>query len=88
MPYINQERRAQLPPEGIGSPTTPGELNYLLTQVVINYLGQDLCYERINDVIGALEACKLEFYRRIATPYESQKIFHNGDVGYERWYIE
>jgi len=31
-------------------------------------------------VIGALEACKLEFYRRAVVPYEDKKIKENGDV--------
>jgi hypothetical protein len=31
-------------------------------------------------VVGALEACKLEFYRRVVTPYEENKMKENGDV--------
>lgn len=31
------------------------------------------------DVLGALECCKLEFYRRVAVPYEDRKITLNGD---------
>jgi hypothetical protein len=37
-------------------------------------------YQSINDVLGALEGAKLEFYRRIAAPYEDTKIQENGDV--------
>jgi hypothetical protein len=33
-----------------------------------------------NDVIGALECCKLELYRRMVAPYENTKIKENGDV--------
>jgi hypothetical protein len=40
----------------------------------------DLSYRTINDVLGALEGAKLEFYRRVAAPYEDQKIQENGDV--------
>lgn len=32
------------------------------------------------DALGALECCKLEFYRRVAVPYEDGKIKTNGDV--------
>lgn len=35
---------------------------------------------RVNSGIGALEAAKLEFYRRVVAPYEDKKIFDNGDV--------
>lgn len=63
----------------------PGELNFLLTRVCQHYLkswaqdGQPT-YREYNDVIGALEACKLELYRRMVTPYEDKKIEENGDV--------
>jgi hypothetical protein len=32
------------------------------------------------DVVGALECAKLELYRRLAAPYEDQKIKLNGDA--------
>jgi hypothetical protein len=32
------------------------------------------------DAVGAIECCKLEFYRRVAVPYEERKIKTNGDV--------
>jgi hypothetical protein len=31
-------------------------------------------------VLGAMEAAKLEFYRRIVSPYEDEKIALHGDV--------
>jgi len=34
----------------------------------------------INAIIGALECAKLELYRRVAAPYEDDKIAENGDV--------
>lgn len=37
-------------------------------------------YQDINDIMGAIEGAKLEFYRRIAAPYENEKITENGDV--------
>ena len=37
-------------------------------------------YTNINEVIGVLECAKLELYRRVAAPYEDEKIEQNGDV--------
>jgi len=60
---------------------TPGELNYLVSQLCRNYIDtKTLSYQTINDIVGALEGAKMEFYRRVATPYEQQKCFDNGDV--------
>lgn len=39
-------------------------------------------YKIINEIIGVLECVKLEFYRRIAAPYENDKQQANGDVYY------
>lgn len=83
MPYIKQTERVNvLPddPEGILT-NTPGHLNYVFTEIIKDYVdSNDLSYRIINDVLGALEGAKLEFYRRVAVPYENQKIRENGDV--------
>lgn len=80
MPYIDQETRQALA-SGRETPCGPGELNYALTQVIVQYMEDNgLAYSTINDVVGALEGAKLEFYRRIAVPYEDKKIEQNGDV--------
>jgi hypothetical protein len=39
-----------------------------------------LRYYHINKAIGVLECIKLEFYRRVAAPYEDVKIKESGDV--------
>ncbi len=39
-----------------------------------------LRYSKINSLIGVLECAKLELYRRVAAPYENDKIDENGDV--------
>lgn len=79
MPYIKQEKRDRV--WGDVSSSDPGELNYLLTKVIHGYIyDHGLNYDAINDVVGALEGCKLEFYRRIVAPYEDRKIEENGDV--------
>ena len=84
MPYIKQERRARLGTameySAIDTIDTAGELNYLITIFVKDYLGDNPNYERFNSVIGALEAAKLELYRRMVAPYEDKKIAENGDV--------
>lgn len=77
MPYLSYERRA----EAFVNPKTPGDLNYALTQVCIDFLEET--QERYADyatVVGALECAKLEFYRRAVAVYEDECILRNGDV--------
>jgi hypothetical protein len=77
MPYIKKDDRvlARL------SPRTAGELNYVFTTIALQYLSDHgKNYQNINDIIGALEGCKLEFYRRLVASYEDIKIKDNGDV--------
>jgi len=83
MPYITQERREALfvGPEPDAEALNGGELNYMLTLVCLDYwkrMGQR--YAQINDILGALEGAKLEFYRRVAVPFEERKREANGDV--------
>jgi hypothetical protein len=60
---------------------TAGELNYALTMICREYIEDNgVSYQAYNDIIGALEGCKLEFYRRSVAPYEDIKISENGDV--------
>ena len=74
------KRRAALV-NGNLSPINAGELNYLITTTVHQYLlASGLNYANINLVIGVLECAKLELYRMIAAPYESKKRFTNGPV--------
>jgi hypothetical protein len=78
MPYINQSDREEISKGR--QPTTSGELNYLITTIIFDYYNRYPCYSLINDVVGALEGAKLEFYRRVAAPYEDKKVKENGDV--------
>ena len=86
MPYIKEVNKTMLrsATESITNnpPTTAGELNYVLTRVCLEYLNKQLQknYQAYNDVVGALEGCKLEMYRRAVAPYEDSKISENGDV--------
>ena len=88
MPYIKTEDRLPFCPaidllqkiiEARG--LSNGELNYLITQLGMLYLGaHGTTYNTISDVIKAVECAKLEFYRRVAAPYEDGKAQNNGDV--------
>ncbi len=56
-------------------------LNNIITKTCIAYLEKsEGKYKDYNEIIGALECAKLEFYRRAVVPYEEQKIKENGDV--------
>lgn len=80
MPYITPSDRIDLVMLE-RSPEIPGELNFLITHSIVNYIEENgLSYQTINDVVGALEGAKMEFYRRVAVPYEDKKIEENGDV--------
>lgn len=80
MPYIKEERRASLD-HGLLEPEVPGELNYKISVLIRDYVNiKGLNYQTINDVMGALTSAQLEFYRRVAAPYEDKKIQENGDV--------
>ncbi len=80
MPYVDKEARVRL--DGGAAPQNAGELNYVITRCVDEYLIQkgNLRYANINEVIGVLECAKLELYRRIAVPYEDGKKEASGDV--------
>ncbi len=85
MPYIRQTKRDEfwsIRDKGHNPPTTNGgELNYELTLKCIKHLKVNgLSYETINQIVGALENVKAEFYRRVAVPYENTKIIENDDV--------
>lgn len=83
MPYIKNAEKVKfekglkdLPPA-----SSAGELNYLFTKIAHKYLKHHgLKYQYLNDVSGALTNANLELYRRMAAPYEDQKIKENGDV--------
>lgn len=80
MPYIDAKARERL--DKGGNPETPGELNYAITKLVDEYLIQKggIRYAHLNEVVGAMECAKLELYRRVAAPYEDEKIRDAGDV--------
>ncbi|SUZ60717.1 uncharacterized protein METZ01_LOCUS13571, partial [marine metagenome] len=79
VPYIVENAREQLDDGGL--PNSAGELNYVISSIIDEYLSEyGKNYTNINEVIGVLECAKLELYRRVAAPYEDEKIDQNGDV--------
>ena len=80
MPYIKPERRDALLKNGHDMQGA-GELNYILTRILNRYIEhRGMSYQTLNDIIGALEGAKLEFYSRVVRHYEDKKISENGDV--------
>ena len=84
MPYIHQSER-KLFEAGIDALpriASPGQLNFILCEILTKYIEDrgGLNYQHINDIVGVLEAAKLEFYRRVAVPYEDKKMSENGDI--------
>jgi len=86
MPYIKPESKgkfkAVLFPFKVSADLnrlSAGDLNYLLTAIIDRQL-DNANYARYNEIMGALECCKLELYRRMIAPYEDKKKKENGDV--------
>lgn len=88
MPYIPSEDRLKLDEVMLSLEMTiaqngisNGEYNYIISSLSQMYLDRHgTSYNTVKDVVGGLECAKLEFYRRIAAPYEDTKIAQNGDV--------
>lgn len=84
MPYIPQNEREHL--NKALSPilrksTTAGQLNYILTKIVLDYLdAEDKCYTVYAEVLGTLRCVELELYRRQIVAYEDKKKKQHGDV--------
>jgi len=83
MPYIKSEDRPKFDKYLTTLPTIEnvGELNYFITQVLKNYMFEEgECYQTHNNIVGALECIKQEWYRRFTAEYEEKKIKDNGDI--------
>ena len=80
-PYITKKRREAL---WNSSPQNVGELNYIITAEILDYLGipdgKKPRYADYNEVIGVLECIKQEVYRRVVIPFEQKKMKENGDI--------
>jgi hypothetical protein len=99
MPYIDQKRRETLDNQikslkealCAGDPNPEqlleiaGDINYCVTRLVSGLLGIP-SYKKIAIITGVLQNINQELYRRLAAPYEDEKIESNGDVPeYERF---
>lgn len=92
MPYIAKDRRDIYDPsiekivkELLQSPEAPnsslGELNYVIFKIVKRYVvSLGLRYHHLQNLVGTLECCKMEIYRKIIGPYEDKAIDKNGDI--------
>ncbi len=79
MPYLTYENKERLLDHLF--PETAGELNFALTTLCRRYFSKSKQnYEAYNAVIGALECCKQEYYRKQCAPYEDKKELENGSV--------
>jgi len=91
MPYIKQEKRDELDPAIASlfvrlinlqlddeSNNMEENLNYVFTKLLRQCYGENS--GEINDAMGVLASVQLEFHRRVAVPYNDQKIYDNGDV--------
>lgn len=82
MPYIKKNERSDYAVFGLEdmSPENCGHLNYVFTKIIQSYLAhKGESYQTYNDIVGALDCCKMELYRRKIVPYEDKKIKENGD---------
>ena len=81
MPYITKENREKVLNWGVEpEDMSPGQHNFLITELVNSWLGEDPDYSTYERVMGRLELIKLEIWRRRVVPYEDQKRIKNGDL--------
>lgn len=87
MPYISKKDRGQFEEaiQGLSKilknqpvESQDGCVNYCVTRVLDEVFPKR--YQHINRAMGVLECIKQEFYRRVAGPYEDEKIEENGDA--------
>ena len=87
MPYVKPENRVKYEKvldelidilKSLQVEEVDGELNYVVTKILKQVY--PLRYFHINKAVGVLECVKLEFYRRVAAPYEDKKMKESGDV--------
>ena len=83
MPYIPIKRREEIQ-DGC-TPQNAGELNYLITSIILEYLyninpSEPNRYSDYNEVLGVLSCVTQELYRKVVVKYEDRKCAENGEV--------
>ncbi len=82
MPHVKNEIRESLD-SGKTKPLSMGELAYVIADACNEYVAgapQDINFQRIGEVLGAIESAKAEFIRNVHEPYETHKARVNGNV--------
>lgn len=79
MPYIDEKMRVQLESSldlmekqiitNISDAPIHSVLAYVFFEISKSFIGSDVRYAKINDVVGALECCKMEIFRRLDKIY-------------------
>ena len=61
---------------------TLGQLTYVIYVLCLEWLGrQGVNYANYASVMGALECCTTELYRKEVAGYEDEKELQNGEIG-------
>ena len=86
MPYITQEKRNNFDDKmkdllNNTKELTDRDLNYIISNLLLTYIENKedggINYKNCNSITGILECVKLEFYRKLVSPYEDKKIKEN-----------
>ena len=84
IPYIKKYRRNAFDPlirelaSQVGSEGRLGEANYIITKFLLKVFNHR--YAEFAQMLGTLEAVKLEIFRRVVAKYEDKKCELEGDV--------
>lgn len=88
MPYIKQKDREVIDPSlqtfitdlKTKNMLGPGRMNYIISTLLTEFYPVARGYSGINEAMGVLSCVSSEYYRRLAVPYEQDKIAENGDI--------
>lgn len=96
MPYITSDRRNQFEipideivtllgwdviKEEFDETKVAGDLNYIIYSIIKRYIEKlGPKYNRYNMLLGVLDCCSKEIYRKLVAPYEEKCIEKNGDI--------
>lgn len=85
MPYISKPNRKFID-DNMESITieinSEGDLNYTIFRLLDEFVADNggPSYINYNKVMGVLDCCAREYYRRRVAPYEDKAIERNGDI--------